>query len=564
MDCSAPMNSTTENTQDTFQIPNPFHGLSTNTPTDLDVSRQDWEELGEEFKGLGIEEAQALLVKRLGSRRWRLDNLYKVTDEQANVLTFKMRFAQKLLFLAMWYCNIVLKSRQHGITTFMCILLLDTCLFNSNMHTAIIAHNKEDAKDFFTKKIKFAYDNLPNWLKAGFKAKQDAVGVLSFDNGSSIRVTTSGRSGTYQMVHVSEFGKMCAKFPAKAQEVITGTLNTIHPGQIVTIESTAEGREGKFYEMTKDAMNAAKEGRQLSELDFKFHFFGANEKAENRVTIPVPIPTRLSKYFDKIEGKIGKKLSQEFKWWYVSREKTQGEFMYQEHPMTADEAFFQSVEGAYYSQQMSDARKAGRLTKVPHKEGLPVHTFWDLGLNDFNAIWFIQRVGREIHVIDYYENSGEGLIHYADYCRDLRDKNGKPYRYGRWCAPHDITVHEYTTNKTRLKWAAEHGIKFEVGPQVSIHTQIETVRRTIPVCWFDSNRCEQGIDRLDSFRKEWNDKLGCWRDRPLHDDNSHGASAFALMSLMIEGVHNWDTGPMETPDQAKAREIPAKDPTGWT
>jgi hypothetical protein len=278
---------------DSFQIPNPLRGLSTNTPTSLDVSRQDWEELGEEFKGLGIEEAQALLIKRLGSRRWRLDNLYKVTDEKANVLTFKMRFAQKLLFLSMWFCNIVLKSRQHGITTFMCILLLDTCLFNSNMHTAIIAHNKEDAKDFFTKKVKFAYDNLPNWLKAGFKAKQDAVGVLSFDNGSSIRVTTSGRSGTYQMVHVSEFGKMCAKFPAKAQEVITGTLNTIHPGQIVTIESTAEGREGKFYEMTKDAMNAAKEGRQLSELDFKFHFFGANEKAENRVTIPVPIPTRL-------------------------------------------------------------------------------------------------------------------------------------------------------------------------------------------------------------------------------------------------------------------------------
>lgn len=446
----------------------------------------------------------------------------------------------------------------------MCILQLDQSLFNSNTHCAIIAHNKEDAKDFFVKKVKFAHDNLPNWLKAGLKARQDAVGVLSFDNGSSIRVTTSGRSGTYQMVHISEFGKMCAKFPAKAEEVITGTLNTIHPGQIVTIESTAEGREGRYYEMIKEARDAQKEKRQLSELDYKFHFFGAHEKAENRVSIPVPIPQRLEKYFDKVEGILGKKLSNEFKWWYVSKEKTQGEFMYREHPMTPDEAFHQSIEGSYYARQMSDARKAGRICSVPHKEGLPVYTFWDLGLDDFNVIWYIQKVGREIHVIDYYENSGEGLMHYADYCKDIRDINGKPYRYGRWCAPHDITVHEYTTNKTRLKWAEEHGIKFEVGPKVSKAMQRETVRRTIPLCWFDLERCEKGIDRLDNFRKQWNDKLGCWRDTPLEDDNQHGADAFALMSLMIDGVHNWDEGPSMNIQVRQKVEQQGQDASGWT
>ena len=147
-------------------------GLKINS---LDLTREDYELLGDEFKDLTDEECFALLEERLGSRRWRLDNLYKVLNEKAEVVTFQMRYAQRLLFLGFWYCNIILKSRQHGITTFMCILFLDTILFNSNIHTAIIAHNKEDAKDFFEKKIKFAFDNLPGWLRAGYKANQDLI-----------------------------------------------------------------------------------------------------------------------------------------------------------------------------------------------------------------------------------------------------------------------------------------------------------------------------------------------------------------------------------------------------
>jgi hypothetical protein len=528
---------------------------------DLDVSREDFDSLGDEFKNLSMEEAAGLLTKRLASRRWRLDNLYKVTDEGGEVWTFKMRYAQKLLFLGMWYCNVILKSRQHGITTEMCILELDTSLFNSNIHCAVIAHNKDDAKDFFTKKVKFAYDNLPNWLRNGMKGKQDAVGVLSFANGSSMRVTTSGRSGTYQMVHISEFGKMCAKFPAKAMEVITGTLNTIHPGHIVTIESTAEGREGRFFEMCQEAQKAQQEGRTLSELEFKFHFFGAHEKEENRVKIPVPIPKRLADYFYKVEAKLGIRLAQEFKWWYVSKEKTQGEFMYREHPLTPEEAFFQSIEGSYYSREMADLRRRkpiSGITNVPYKEGILVNTYWDLGRNDFNAIWFVQMVGRELHIIDYYENSDESLLHYADYCGKL------PYRYGKWVAPHDIKVHEYTTNKTRLVFARENGINFDVGPKVSKEMQRETVRRTLPLCFFDREKTEKGVNRLDNYRKQWNDKLGCWKNTPQEDDNTHGADAFALMSLMMPGIHNWAQGPATNPVEDIKHDKEQSKPDGWT
>lgn len=530
----------------------------------IEISRNEIEAIDGDFRDLSDDDAIALLHKKLRSRRWRLDNLYHITNEAGEVLKFKMNYAQKLLFLGFWYCNIILKSRQHGITTFICILYLDTCLFNSNMSAAIIAHNKEDAKDFFGKKVKFAYDNLYPWLRNSIKSNQDATGVLSFDNGSSLRVTTSGRSGTYQMAHVSEFGKMCAQFPHKAQEVITGTLNTVHPGQLITIESTAEGKEGRFYDMCSAAMRQAKEGRPLGMLDYKFHFFGAQEREGNRIDTPVPITHRMREYFNQVEAKLPHPLDDPFKYWYVSKESTQGEFMKREHPLTPEEAFEASTEGAYYAKQMTDLRKRGQIGKYPYRDGILVFTFWDIGIDDYTAIWFAQKVGGEIHLIHYYENSGEGLLHYADYCRDLKLQD-KPVRYGNWFAPHDMMVREYTSGKTRKEIAAGMGINFEIGDQVGIATQIQMVRQTLPICHFDYEECELGISRLDGYRKEWNDKLGVWRDKPRHDENSHGASAFALLASEIPaGAMNFHTAPPSDPAamQNNDRELAHQD--GWT
>ena len=97
--------------------------------------------------------------------------------------------------------------------------------------------------------------------------------MLKFSNGSSIRVGMSLRSSTFQFLHISEFGKICAKYPDKATEIITGSLNTLAAGQYAFIESTSEGREGPFYEMCKQAQALSDSGKELTKLDFRFHFF---------------------------------------------------------------------------------------------------------------------------------------------------------------------------------------------------------------------------------------------------------------------------------------------------
>jgi hypothetical protein len=169
--------------------------------------------------------------------------------------------------------KIVLKARQLGITTFFCILHLDSILWNDNIQAGIILQTRDDASNVFKDKLKFAYDQLDPRIRALFRVKGDSATELSFGHGSTIRVGTSLRSSTLQYLHISEFGKICAKYPEKAKEVLTGGLQTVHSGQSIIIESTAEGKEGAFYNLWQQAWEAKQKKRPLSDLEFSAHFF---------------------------------------------------------------------------------------------------------------------------------------------------------------------------------------------------------------------------------------------------------------------------------------------------
>ena len=122
------------------------------------------------------------------------------------------------------------------------------------------------------KKVKYAYDRMPNWTR-GFNSATIPRWRIAFRNGSSYRVSTGFRSGTYQRLLVSEFGKICAKSPDVAKEIVTGSLNTVSSDQIIAIESTAEGRESYFYDYCKIAEANQIAGKKLSPMEFRFFFF---------------------------------------------------------------------------------------------------------------------------------------------------------------------------------------------------------------------------------------------------------------------------------------------------
>lgn len=193
------------------------------------------------------------------------------------------------------------------------------------------------------------------------------------------------------------------------------------------------------------------------------------------------------------------------------------------------------VIGAYFGAAMRRAQEDGRITNVPHEPLLPVHTYWDLGVDDSMSIWFVQLHNREIRLIDYYESSGEGFAHYARVLKGQQPslERMKDYMYGRHYAPHDIEVRNMDEDaRTRLETARTLGIDFiKVKRVAKKEDGIEASRGIIPRCWFDARHCKRGISGLKGYRKEWNDKLMVYKDQPVHDWTSHPADAFQTLAL---------------------------------
>lgn len=192
-------------------------------------------------------------------------------------------------------------------------------------------------------------------------------------------------------------------------------------------------------------------------------------------------------------------------------------------------SFTASIIGAYYGKLLEKADEDSRITTVPYDPAYPVHTAWDLGINDSTAIWFAQayRSGT-VHVIDYYENSGVGLDHYAEILRQ------KDYHWGDHLAPHDIEVRELGSGKSRIETAFNLGIRFRVIPKMKVIDGINAARLMIPRCYFDKDKTHVGVEMLRQYRQEWDEKRKVFRDHPKHDFTSHSADAFRYLAIGLE------------------------------
>jgi hypothetical protein len=466
---------------------------------------------------------------------WRLHNLYFITDEGGNKVKFTPNWAQRKLLEEMWFLNVILKARQLGFTTFIDILALDEVLWHKDFHAGIIAHTREDVKKIFRNKVRFPYENLPDGVKQLFATKASSANELVFTHGSSISVGTSMRSSTLQFLHVSEHGKICAKYPEKAREIRTGSLNTVHPGQVIFIESTAEGRDGDFFRICKKSLDYALERRRLTRLDFKFHFFpwwlDPRYELDEEETKDTPIPPHFQRYFYVLEAKIGVRIRPGQRAWYVKKSDQQQGDMKREYPSTPREAFEQAVEGAYYSKQMAALRKRGGIGDYPFDPRFQVHVAWDIGRDDTNALWFIQEVAGGIpRAIHYYEDHGESIQFYINYILDWRRDNPSAI-LGTNYMPHDAEVVDYSREDglERIEVVREAGLRAELVDKVDSLDDLgeghQAVRDLLGLLEIDAEECEKGIKCLDHYQKEWDDKGGTWKNRPLHNWASHGAKA---------------------------------------
>lgn len=379
------------------------------------------------------------------------------------------------------------------------------------------------------KRIKFAYDQLPECLKALRGATVDSARELVFNNHSSLRVGTSMRGSTLQYLHISEFGKICAHYPDKAREIVTGSLNTIGSRQYVFIESTAEGKEGYFYDLCKQAESLKLSKKEITPLDYRFHFYPWFECSDYALKEFINIPREIEEYFTGIQQQ-GINLSQDQKNWYYKKLLTQRDDMKREYPSTPDESFSSAIDGSFYAKWIREARFEGRIGSVPWDRDSRVSLAFDPGYLDHCAIVWFQCIGQEIHIIDYYENSREGLSHYLGVIKS------KPYVYENFYGPHDIESHQFSTGLSTKEVGASLGIQFTTLKTLKLRLEdgVEAVRSLFPRFWIDEKNCSRLIKCIENYRKEFDPNYKVYKNKPIHDEYSHGADALRYAAIAIK------------------------------
>jgi len=192
-------------------------------------------------------------------------------------------------------------------------------------------------------------------------------------------------------------------------------------------------------------------------------------------------------------------------------------------------SFEAAIKGAYYGKLMARLEEEKRITGVPHDAAAMVWTAWDLGKADSTAIWWAQVVGREVHIIDYYEASGAELDHYAAIVR------AKPYVYAGHIVPHDAQAKILGMAQTRLEQLEKLGCRpMTVAPMHRVEDGINAARVMLNRCWFDRHKCERGIDALKLYRAAYDETHNVLRPVPVHDWASHGADAFRYLAMTLD------------------------------
>ena len=477
-----------------------------------------------------------LVTKYMTSKLWRLNHLYTIVDKWGQRLPFKMRLAQHKVYAeTLRHPRIlILKSRQQGISTLWLVSYFDDALFNKDFKVGLMAQGLDETTTLL-ERTKILWDELDNDVKQfigtingstfPISINKDNTKEFSFTNGSTLFVRTSFRSTTLQRLHISEFGKIANKYPDKAKETRTGTLQALAPGNTGVIESTAEGAND-FKRMWDTAVALRAEDRTLK--DFAAVFLSWLDDPDCVLETDQYISPEHESYFAKLEAETGKSISKEQKNFWIAQYRELGDDIYQEYPATPAEAFTVTRDGAYYARQYIQYVLQGidRKRKGLYDPNLDVQVSIDLGMNDTMALTFFQTYEEQFRIIFSYKNNSEDIGHYCDVMKELSNKYG--FNITHVILPPDAEVRELNDKMTRAdKFRKELGrnVDFTILEKSLRADGIDAVRRMIKNLYIDSEHCDYVEQCFLNYRKKWDEKLQVWLREPLHDEYSNGADS---------------------------------------
>lgn len=465
----------------------------------------------------------------LTSKIWRLNNIYSIIDKYANKIKFEMNLSQhKVYSESLRHPRlIILKSRQQGISTLWLISFFDDCIFNSNISSGLMAQGSDET-ELLLVKIKTLWDNLDEQIKnfLSIKIIKNNTKEFSFNNGSSVFIRTSFRSTTLQRLHISEFGKIANNYPEKAQETKTGTLQSIAPGNIAIIESTAEG-DNMYKNMWDKAVSYA---GALTYKDFKPIFLSWLDDPDCVLEQTQTLDAKNVKYFRNLEEELNIVISEQQKNFWVAQYRELDNTIFQEYPASATEAFMKNREGTYYARHyLKNIRQTKREQKNLFDKNLDVQVAVDVGLNDFFVLLFFQYYNKQFRIINDYYNSGKDVEHYCKIMDEYTD-----YNITNVILPHDAKTRNPINliSVEKAFWKFGYDNTYVLKKTNNINQDIETVRQETKNIFVDV-QAQYIINCFLNYTKLWDERRQVWKNTPKHDDYSHGADA---IRYMIRGV----------------------------
>ncbi len=512
----------------------------------LNITREEFLEI---YKGLPICDSIDLfyseptsdidlLENYLPSKLWRLNNIYKIVNKKGQRVKFRMNRSQhKVYAKSLRHPRIIiLKSRQQGISTLWLVSFFDDAVTRNDHYIGLMAQGTDEASTLL-ERVKILWEELHDEIKQywNLSVVVDNTKEFSFNNGAKIFVRTSFRSATLQRLHISEMGKIANKSPEKAQETKTGTLQALAVGNTGVIESTAEG-DNAFKEMWDNAYTFTGE---LSGGDFLAVFLSWLDDPDCVSSVAQIATPKQLEYFDTLEKELKTIITPEQRNFWIIKYRELGDKIYQEYPTTPMEAFKATKDGAYYAESyvlnvINNNREVDNL----YDPNLDVAISVDLGRNDTNVLNVYQTFQHEYRIIDEYLDNNQPVKPYCDWIKV------QPWfpNLVLITLPHDAEVRSMTDNKTRTEvFIEEMSYIIVEGQRVAYNKVtvdvlekndrmdgIDGVRGILPRLWVD-RKCVNIKAAFLNYRKDWNDKMQCFKNEPLHDKHSNPADAIRYM-----------------------------------
>ena len=192
--------------------------------------------------------------------------------------------------------------------------------------------------------------------------------------------------------------------------------------------------------------------------------------------------------------------------------------------------FESAIIGAFYGKEMRQLTDQDRILDIEYDPMFPVHTAWDLGYSDDTAIWWFQVVHGEIRCLDYHSSNGQPVAFYTGIIASREAERG--YVYGTHYLPHDARAKTLASNRSIIEQLSDKiALKsMKIVPMLSLQDGIQATRLALTRAWFD-HKCEDGIECLRQYQREYDEDKKVFRDKPRHDWTSHGADAFRMLSI---------------------------------